>query len=162
MIDSCLGTIGSLIKLLFTQGRKIMESNNMSICSVVVHFADNGDNLQSLKYEYERFLYYKEIFDTAKNFTLYKQSDLAGGMQENGITDLIYMAENGKKVYLSIDGGFPIPEWADSDLRTQDCSEEMISQLVTAFAQYYNVKFARYTCPPSSDGLCLLSLYENP
>ena len=73
---------------------------------------------------------------------------------------IIYCAKNGKKVCLSIDGGFPIPELAYSQMHTEDCSEATIQEIVVAVEQYFDIRMSRHPCIPTAKNTFALHLYE--
>ena len=130
------------------------------IAYIKVHFMSNKQNEYDITDDYEAFCFYQSLFEKADNFSILSRHDIAGGTNNNGITNIIYSAKNGKKVYLNIDGGFPVPELADSDMYTEDCSEEMIQEIVAAVEQFFNIRTSRYQCIPVLENTYALQLYE--
>jgi hypothetical protein len=130
------------------------------IRSIDVHFSSNKQNEYNMTDDYEIFCFYKSLFDKASNFSEVSRDDAAGGTGNNGTSDIIYCTQNGKKIYLSIDGGFPVPELADTDMHTEDCSEEMIQEIVIAVEQYFNIKISQHQCIQIFDDWYSLQLYE--
>ena len=113
------------------------------IGSINIHFTSGKQNEYDMTDDYEAFCFYKSLFEKTKIFSILSRKDIAGGTDNNGITDIVYCAQNGKKVYLSIDGGIPVPEYACSEMHTEDCSEETIQEITTAVEQYGNLGFCR-------------------
>ena len=139
-----------------------MHSSAKHIVSIQVHFTSAKRNRYNMNDDYEAFCFYKSLFENADNFSVFSRKDYAGGTDNNGITDIVYSAKNGKKVYLSIDGGFPVPELAYSDMHTEDCSEEMIREIVIAVEQYCDIKISRQQfIPMSQDKTYHLDLFES-
>ena len=130
------------------------------ISYIHVQFSSDRQNEYDLSDDYDAFLFYRGLFDRADNFSVFARQDLAGGTAEGGITDITYCVQNGKKVYLSIDGGMPIPEAAITTFRTEDASEEMIREIVTAAEQFFNIKISHHQCNAVSENSYALWLYE--
>ena len=137
-----------------------MNASAGYIASIKVHFRANKQNEYDITDDYEAFCFYQSLFEKADNFSILSRRDIAGGTNNNGITDITYCAKNGKKVYLSIDGGFPVPELADSDMHTEDCSEEMLQEIVAAVEQFFNIRISQYQCIPVLENAYALQLYE--
>ena len=130
------------------------------IACINVHFCSNKKNPYDITCDYDAFCFYQSLFDKADNFSVFSRQDIAGSTDHNGITNIIYCAKNGKKVYLSIDGGFPVPELAYSQMHTEDCSEATIQEIVVAVAQYFDIRRSRHQCIPTAKNTFALHLYE--
>ena len=137
-----------------------MNASAGYIAYIKVHFRANKQNEYDITDDYEAFCFYQSLFEKADNFSILSKRDIAGGTNNNGITDIIYCAKNGKKVYLNIDGGFPVPELAYSDMHTEDCSEEMIQEIVAAVEKFFNIRISQYQCIPVFENAYALQLYE--
>ena len=79
--------------------------------------SDNNGNTQVINLfddEFSYFLELQSVFNNADNIMLVESTDFGGGggMNGTGGTKLVYKTESGNLIYLSIDGGFPIPELA--------------------------------------------------
>ncbi len=137
-----------------------MNASAGYIAYIKVHFRANKQNEYDITDDYEAFCFYESLFTKADNFSTLSKNDIAGGTKKNGVTDITYCAKNGKKVYLSIDGGFPVPELADSDMQTEDCSEEMLQEIVAAVEQFFNIRISQYQCIPVLENAYALQIYE--
>lgn len=143
-----------------TLNLQVAPKRQAYIRSINVHFSSNKQNEYDMTDDYEAFCFYESLFTKADNFSILSKNDIAGGTNNNGITNITYCAKNGKKVYLNIDGGFPVPELADSDMHTEDCSEEMIQEIVAAVEKFFNIRISQYQCIPVLENAYALQLYE--
>jgi hypothetical protein len=53
-----------------------------------------------------------------------------------------------------------VPELADSDMHTEDCSEEMLQEIVAAVEQFFHIRISQYQCIPVLENAYALQLYE--
>lgn len=123
-------------------------------------FSSNKQNEYDITRDYDAFCSYQALFEKAENFSVFSRRDIAGGTENNSVTDIVCCAKNGKKIYLSIDGGFPVPELAYTEMHTEDCSEEMIREILDAVERYFGIKISHHLCDSASKGEYILLLYE--
>ena len=109
----------------------------------------------------------KAVFDNASNFKLENTMSLGGGggIDGMGCTNLHYKSESGGNIYLSIDGGFPIPESACLDFDCDGYFHEFMKDICVAFGEYYKKDFGYYRLIVTSNckgkGFVCIELYES-
>ena len=131
-----------------------------SISHIAVKFSAPRETEYDLEQDYDAFFFYRQLFDGAENFSLLSRNDISGGTDNNGITELIYRSKSGKKIFLSIDGGFPVPELATTVLQTEDCSQEIIREILEAVEQVFSVSISEYQCVSIDGKSYILQLWE--
>ena len=100
--------------------------------------------------DHDMYWYFKQVFDKAGNFDMINLVELGGGTNNNGITELTYQSTTGNKITLSVDGGFPVPELANFDMRADSPTKDFIAELVSAFSQYHNKNFYKTILLPEN------------
>ena len=117
--------------------------------------------------EFEAYELLKAVFDNASNFKLENTMSLGGGggIDGMGCTNLHYKSESGGNIYLSIDGGFPIPESACLDFDCDGYFHEFMKDICVAFGEYYKKDFGYYRLIVTSNckgkGFVCIELYES-
>lgn len=141
------------------QGEQILPPR---ITFIDVHFSSDRQSEFDMMDDYDAFCFYRALFERASNFTTLAENNINGGTECNGITELIFGTKNGKKIYVCVDGGYPVPEVADTEMYTEDCSEELIQEIVIAVEQFFEITIAEQKCIPMWGNAHILHLYEAP
>ena len=139
---------------------QVIHRKEAGISHISVKFATPEEPVYDLTKDYDTFCFYRRLFDEAENFSLLSRNDISGGTDNNGVTELVYRSKKGNRIYLSIDGGFPVPESAITVLRTEGHSEEMIREIIEAVEQVFSVSISRYQCVSIDGKSYVLQLFE--